>query len=536
MPKAKVKEEVDTKTFEDDIIDLLGKERFWVEVVLAMQRFESRGIKTIGVSVDGGKIKLRYNPEYYFSMPKKQRLADLVHEAMHVTNRHFSRKAALLDQDGLFSMLDSKAAAMVRKMHPSCLHKMFNYAADMAINQYIEDISPDSVFPGPYGFPEKLAAEEYMVLLLNLAVELQGKGGESSDKKTDDQKSNSDSQDGSQQGNQPQDGEQQGGQPQDGHSQEAESGDPGDGSPSPGNPQGGDNQLPGDGGQKGDSGSGGQQASDGEAGGSPGDGSQGSPNGNGGSSGSPGGQGNANGDDHSHEHGDNCPACNHPRELFIGELRGDHSGWDASQEDVQTAEAQATVIVKSCHDRGLVPANLKSMFDDILKPRLNVRAIVRSFAASCKSAKIRRTWLRVNRRLPHIVKGKKQEVQPELIFCIDTSGSISNRTLQLFGGILLEFYKEGVKILVIEIDAKVQRVYEFKGNIKDYTPTGRGGTAFVPAFQHIVREKMQADGVIYLTDGFGDDPPPFRKCPVLWVVTHDGQRPASWGKVLFLQE
>lgn len=230
--------------------------------------------------------------------------------------------------------------------------------------------------------------------------------------------------------------------------------------------------------------------------------------------------------------GGGCPVCGSGAKALPGKLLDDHSGWAASQEDVQAAAAAAVTIVKECHSRGLIPSDMESLFDDILKPKINVKSVISSFAASCKSESVRRSWMRVNRRLPGVLKGKIREDKLSLIFAIDTSGSVNDEMLKLFNGILVEFYKEGVEIYVIECDARVYNDYKFSGKISPVKR--RGGTAFQPVFDFIKEKRLHPDGIIYLTDGYGDDPEPFRAVPLLWIVTPDGKKPASWGRTLFM--
>lgn len=458
-------------TIQDDIIALLRKEPFWGHVAISLRKVADPHMSTtVAVAPTRGAITLYYNPSLYFEMPLAERLADLIHEALHVVNRHFSRRQAIVEGNSIFSVIDADTAAMVRKMHPGCLARIANYAADMSINPLIKNISANSVFPGAYGFPDELSFEEYFTLLLKSLPKTPPKGGKGSD------------------------------------SGDGEGGDKGKGD--------GNGKQEGKGKGKGGGKGYGEQLT------SPGGGGEGS-------------RGNQPGDGHgaAEGHDCDCPACS--GNGLRGNLVGDHSRWDGeSEEDLRTADVIAASIIKDCHSRGLIPSTLLAQFDDILKPKFNLKAILNMFVASCKSETVTRTWMRVNRRCPYSLKGKRREDKLVLVIAIDSSGSITDAFLRLFAGFLMGFYREGVEIIVVECDAIVHRSYKFTGKIDRFK--GRGGTAFQPVFDYLVENKIEADGIIYLTDGFGDNPPPYRKKKVLWLVTPKGQQPASWGKVVFL--
>ena len=501
------------QSISDDLVSLIRREPFWGRVVLSLKRKENRGIKTAGVSLKGG-LTLSYNPDYYFSKSLAQRLAILEHEAMHVVNRHFAREKDIREGKSLFKAITPEAQKALNRIHDHCFHELMNYAADISINQFIKNIPAGCLSHKKYGFPAGLSMEEYVVLLLEEASK-QPQGGNGDGDPSEEQ--------GEGQQSAPADGGQQSSQ-SDGAGQKEDGQGQGDSATDQSNSQQGQGAS--------------SQASgrdDSQDGAGAGQGSPGSDPGNQSGIGSQTGNGQngqAIGDGHS-----DCPICK--GKLQRGELLGDHSGWDTgdgevSDADIEEANAVAVSIVRDCHERGLIPANMLSQFDDILKPKVNWRQILRSFSASCRSDEVRRTWMRPNRRLPGRLKGKVSEEKLEIIVIVDSSGSISDQMLSQFSAEISGMAKEGSKVTVIECDAKVHRVYPFKDRIESVQ--GRGGTAFTPAFEHIAQNKLWADAIIYLTDGYGDDPAPFILAPVLWVVTAGGQRPVSWGKVLFLPE
>jgi predicted metal-dependent peptidase len=90
----------------------------------------------------------------------------------------------------------------------------------------------------------------------------------------------------------------------------------------------------------------------------------------------------------------------------------------------------------------------------------------------------------------------------------------------------------GVKITVIEADCAVQNVYEFEAG-KTPNFKGRGGTAYSPAIEKAV--ELKVDGILYCGDFDSADTPENPKKPFLWVGVRNSPPPATFGKVIYLE-
>jgi predicted metal-dependent peptidase len=112
---------------------------------------------------------------------------------------------------------------------------------------------------------------------------------------------------------------------------------------------------------------------------------------------------------------------------------------------------------------------------------------------------------------------------------IDTSGSIDDETLASVAAILQRI-EDVAELIVVECDAKIQRVYPFNGVIRSVM--GRGGTDFCPPFERAFLAKTGAEAVIYFTDGEGPAPKRQPHVPVIWALTHEGKPPVTWGRTL----
>lgn len=115
------------------------------------------------------------------------------------------------------------------------------------------------------------------------------------------------------------------------------------------------------------------------------------------------------------------------------------------------------------------------------------------------------------------------------VIALDTSGScwgLSHRLLSIFNAALVQL--RPVTTTLLQFDAAIQGppiLFKPGETVESGPPikiVGGGGTSFVPIFEHVHRKMGdQIDGLIVLTDLYGDFPsrrPPY---PVLWVTISD---------------
>ena len=122
---------------------------FWGGVVAKMRIvIDKKSVPTAGAGFENGAYVLYFNEDFYNNLPLSQRIGIIIHEALHVVLQHLHRQG---ERD----------------------QKLFNYAADMALNQEIErDMLPDGAiypdsFKDPEGqsYPDGKTAEFYYNLL-----------------------------------------------------------------------------------------------------------------------------------------------------------------------------------------------------------------------------------------------------------------------------------------------------------------------------------------------------------------------------------
>ncbi|TAE19045.1 MAG: hypothetical protein EAZ95_02810 [Bacteroidetes bacterium] len=171
---------------------------------------------------------------------------------------------------------------------------------------------------------------------------------------------------------------------------------------------------------------------------------------------------------------------------------------------------------------GKLPAGLKEYLDDFQVsqiPVVNWRRMLRLFAASSSKTKLKNTLRRPSKRYgtnPGIKVKKKQK----MAVVIDTSGSISQDELREFFNEIYHIWKQGVEVMVVECDAAIGATYAYKGKTPQST-TGGGGTAFEAPIVW-ANQTYRPDALIYFTDAYGPNPATKSICPILWLVSKNG--------------
>jgi len=228
----------------------------------------------------------------------------------------------------------------------------------------------------------------------------------------------------------------------------------------------------------------------------------------------------------------------------------DHSVWEEGEQDGDKAKATVESLIQEVVlevGPGCVPADLTAPlrclgigntpggdhYDvrDVQRGHLDWRRLLRRYVGQI--LQVRATFSRPSRRFPNlvgIVPGKCRRCErPRVMAIIDTSGSVTPKLLELISSeltILARHYT----VLVIECDAVVHAVYEYRCPLKDVH--GGGGTDFRPPLESTFLRKHRPDLVVYFTDGLGPAPHRTPRVPLVWCLTPGGQRPAGWGRVI----
>lgn len=193
------------------------------------------------------------------------------------------------------------------------------------------------------------------------------------------------------------------------------------------------------------------------------------------------------------------------------------------QDVINNTVAEATAVSESLEQKGSQPGGLKQLIDQIIYIEVDWKIIVEK---AIKQNVIRlpsnRSWIRLNKfytphniNIPGKISKRRHEGLNDLYILVDTSGSISDRNLKEFSGIVYESMKYFENTIVISHDVSAQEPMKFtkkdKNKFLQYLKNtgfkGRGGTSHRFCFDQIEKahEKLEKIGIILsLTDGHSD--------------------------------
>ena len=222
----------------------------------------------------------------------------------------------------------------------------------------------------------------------------------------------------------------------------------------------------------------------------------------------------------------------------------DKNGQPISESEAKqmAADINAKVLMaaETARMRGNMPASLKDHITKIKRADIDLHSVMARFMGGVNPDQ----WStsRPNRRKiksqgivsPTIIKTGCGNV----VFSIDTSGSVKNRELSYFLGVANQMVDEmrPTSVTVITWDAVVRTVrrYEEDEAITGIEIGGRGGTQVTPSFRHVEDEKVPCDQMIVLSDLMIPDYPDAPDYPVLWVSSYDGASDAPFGQTTYL--
>lgn len=204
---------------------------------------------------------------------------------------------------------------------------------------------------------------------------------------------------------------------------------------------------------------------------------------------------------------------------------------------------EAVTVRESANSRGILPMFAKRMLERLRRPQTDWRSMLNDFIQEEINDY---SFLPPDRRfqdnpffLPDFNEKGESDVVEDILFMIDTSGSISDKmmtaaysevkgAIDQFNGKLrgwLGFFDAAI------VEPKSFSSFEEFSMIK---PAGGGGTDFQIIFEY-VNQHMQENppaSIIILTDGYA----PFPKeemangLPVLWLINNERVNP-PWGRV-----
>lgn len=186
------------------------------------------------------------------------------------------------------------------------------------------------------------------------------------------------------------------------------------------------------------------------------------------------------------------------------------------------AMQQANIVARTTN-QGILPAGMERQFKELQSAQIDWRTYLWRYLVQTPT-----DFQGFDRRF--ISQGLYLDTlageSVQVYVCIDTSGSISDRQMNLFcselQGILGAY--PHLQCQLYYADANIYGGYELKANDDIPKPIGGGGTSFIPFFEQVEKTRdLCLQGVcVYLTDGYGDFPRDKPSLPVLWVVVPGG--------------
>jgi len=187
------------------------------------------------------------------------------------------------------------------------------------------------------------------------------------------------------------------------------------------------------------------------------------------------------------------------------ELYGEGEAQGESREDrVRRWQRELHKAWQVAKTAGKCPAGLERWLESLLKPRTDIRALLRSYIREGLGRSVVTNWLRPSRKNPDLPWVKRLTI-PTIHALVDTSGSIGEEELSLFLGTLQEFRSQ-TEITVTCWDAEAYETVKVRG--RDILPwvkgkiKGGGGTVIAPALKKTLERMKPGDIVVVLTDGY----------------------------------
>ena len=179
--------------------------------------------------------------------------------------------------------------------------------------------------------------------------------------------------------------------------------------------------------------------------------------------------------------------------------------------------------------KGQAPSCVLRAFDNMKNvSTVPWQQVLSNFIARASSSTIKNTRKKANRRFGLDAPGKVKKRELVLGVCVDSSGSVSDDSFELF---LSEVYRISTLCSItylVDADCVVQNVEVIKkGKPFKRERRGNGGTAYQPAIDECM--KHRCDAILYFGDFDTADKPENPGVPFLWVGVGDSPKPADFG-------
>jgi predicted metal-dependent peptidase len=202
----------------------------------------------------------------------------------------------------------------------------------------------------------------------------------------------------------------------------------------------------------------------------------------------------------------------------------------------ETIEKTIAVVEKLKKQIGDAPLGIERFVKRYLQSQVPWTRILLAFIGNIVSGSEEYRWEKPNHRHPLsseiIMPGLVDIEVDDVVFVVDTSGSMSDSQLSQIASELGKVAQYVSEVVIYTTDAKVQekvRVRDAGEIFRKLKFKGGGGTDFRPIFEEVKRCAC----MVFFTDGYATYPEKPPRYPVLWVLTKDNEIP-PFGKVCFV--
>ena len=232
----------------------------------------------------------------------------------------------------------------------------------------------------------------------------------------------------------------------------------------------------------------------------------------------------------------------------LGGGMDDHD-WDGAEELTEIEKGDLEREVDEAIRQGaLVAGKLGSggarTLEDLLRPEIDWREVLREFIQSVCAGNDFSTWSRPNRRFVsagvYMPSGITERVE-DLVITMDTSASIRQRELTAFLSEVVEIARmvrpERVRLLYWDTEVVRDELYtgaEIDSIAKSTKPAGGGGTDVLCVTRYMEEHDIKPQAVITFTDGYIYRGWGEWSCPVLWAIYDNNQAKPDCGKVVHI--
>ena len=210
---------------------------------------------------------------------------------------------------------------------------------------------------------------------------------------------------------------------------------------------------------------------------------------------------------------DRIPADIQPDNDVEGEPLNEGDSEDKSKKNPEEIERQIQKKLlesaMTAKQIGKLPAELERLVEEIAKPKVHWRRLIRSTLSKGLGKSVKRTWSRPSRKIPNSYPGKETLKMGKVIVLVDTSGSIGQKELQQFVGEVYGIAKEVAEVVVIPWDAKAYEPIVMK-SYRDIEKVrvglkGGGGTIIRPALELVDKKFNDTQQIVILSDWYIGD-------------------------------